>query len=282
MGTSRARRRRFVPAAAATVAALLAGALALAFSVNKGGAALSNTQMLALVHTASTGLSRSPATTFTMTMTLSGDGQQQTIHMSGFGSNGNREASFTATGPGISESSVFLDGVAYVQVPAQAISTNGGKPWIGVRSPNLTGEQQQLESGGPTGLLQSLADFGGTVKDDGSDSVHGVQTTKYTVELNLQSMIERESAVSGSSTSPLVNNPDLNQDFPMSIWIDKQGLPRELTMSFDIDGISMQAVAYFTPTSVVPTISAPPASEVNMLGSLSDFRSSLQQFGASS
>lgn len=276
----RANRRFFLPSALTAAAVAIAVVLVVAFGPGKSGSTLTNTQMLALVHNASNGLARSPATTFTMTMTISGAGQHQTIDMTGVTSNANRTASFTMTGPGVDESMRVVDGVVYVQLPASAVAMNDGKPWVGVPSVTPTAQEQQLESSGPAGLLQSLANVGGTVQDKGTQTVDGVQTTEYSVHIDVSKVLSTENPQLASSLD--VGSLPLN-DVPMTIWLDRQGLPRKLTMQLSLNGVSVDEVATMTPSNAVPHVSAPPASEVRVFNSLSDFETSMaRMYGGAS
>jgi hypothetical protein len=268
------KRRLLLPSAMTAGVLAIAVVLVAMFGLGHGGSAPSNTQMLAALHTASTGLTRAPATTFTMTVTVSAQGQQETLNMSGISSSDNREAAFKMTGPGLDESVLRVDGVGYVAVPPSAVAMNDGKPWIGLRSPTPTAEQEALESSGPAGMLKTLAGVSGTVTDEGSHTVQGVQTTEYSADVNLTSLL--------NATNPQLEqglNPENISipDAPMKIWIDRQGLARQLTLDLSFNGVSVEEVANIRPTNDLPTVSAPPASEVRMYNSISDFVASVQQ-----
>jgi hypothetical protein len=98
-----------------TAGVVAIGAVAIAmFGLGHGRTVLTTTQMLAALHTASTGLTRAPATTFTMTITVTAEDQQETLNMSGVSSSDNRVGAFKMTGPGVEESVLRVDGVGYV------------------------------------------------------------------------------------------------------------------------------------------------------------------------
>ncbi|HVW79963.1 MAG TPA: hypothetical protein VHB69_03360 [Mycobacteriales bacterium] len=266
--------RRLVLPSALTAGAVAVGAvLVAAFGLGSGGSTLSNAQLLAVVHSASHGLTRSPATAFTMTVDVSAQGHQETVDMQGATSRDGRQGSFTMTGPGIAESAVVDRGIVYVSVPPAALSLNDGKPWIGVRSVAPTVAEQQLGASGPAAMLESLAEVGGTVKDEGEQTVQGVPTTEYSVTVNVSQAL-------ASEDPELAKSLDLDGmgigELPMTIWIDRQGLPRRMAIATTFNGVSLDEVANFTPAASVPDVQVPPASQVRMFNSLSDFTASMQ------
>jgi hypothetical protein len=273
---SRFNRRLVMPAALTAVVVTIGAVVIAMFGLGNGGSSLSNAQMLAALHTASTGLTRSPATRFGMTITISKDGHQQTMTMSGFTTD-KHEGSFTMTGAGIDESMVLVNGTLYMKLPAIATSLSYGKPWLGVKAPTPDAGQQQFDSSGPGGLLGGLSEFAGTVHDHGTQTVDGVATTEYSVDIDVNKLISKV-APQLTSSSAFANLGSLGiSDIPMTIWIDRAGLPRKMSLDMSFHGVSMSEIATFTPTDDVPSITAPPASQVYLFNSFTDFNANLER-----
>lgn len=62
--------------------------------------------------------------------------------------------------------------------------------------------------------------------DDGTHTIDGVETTEYSADVNLTSLLNAANPQLEQSLNPTnITIPDA----PLKIWIDKQGLPRQLT-----------------------------------------------------
>lgn len=277
----RRRRRVVAPVVATTALLAVVGVLAATLGLSNTSTPVSNAQLLALVHSASKALTRTPATTFTMTVDVSAFGHTQSIEMAGTSSTANRASTMTVSGPGIRETAVELGGIAYISVPGAAQQLNDGKAWIAVRAPKPTPEMQQLEAAGPAGFLKGLAQVGGKIEDDGTQNVRGAQTTEYSFHIDLLKLLGPNFAKVMGRIPPTVARSLGLDNMPMKVWLDHQGLPRELALDFGFSGVSFKEVAYMTPSSVAPTITAPPASTVRMASSLGQFGRMLRQIGYS-
>ncbi|HEX3897866.1 MAG TPA: hypothetical protein VHW74_01735 [Mycobacteriales bacterium] len=237
---------------------------------------LTNADLLKLVRSASASLNAEPSSTYTMTETISAQGHQETLTISGASSLRNHESTLKMTGGGINETAIDIGNVAYLKNPAFSALVPTNKDWLAIRS-KPTAIEQQLESSGSAGLLNSLATVKGTVVDEGSDTVGGVDTTKYRFRLNALKLFGSTfSTLFGSSATSVLKHFGFDR-MPMTMWLDKQGLPRQIEIDMKIKSVSLTEIEHITPSDTQLSLAAPPASDVHVVGSLDDFGRLLQR-----
>lgn len=273
----RGSRRRSLAAIAATVIVVLGVAAAATTLGSSKGTPVSNAQLVSLVRSASHAFERVPSTTYRMTIDVSGQGHHVSLLMSGVTVTRTHASTFEMKGPGLDEGIIATHGIGYVQVPPAAVASNHGKGWLAVRSLKPTPEQRRLADSGPAGMLKALAVVGGTITNEGVHDVLGVPTTEYSFRADFLRVL-------GPTFSQFIG-PDANarlkllgfDRLPMKLWLDRNGLPREMSLGFSFRGVSMQEVAYMTPSNSIPTITAPPASDVRMVKSVARFGSEVRK-----
>jgi hypothetical protein len=150
---------------------------------------------------------------------------------------------------------------------AHLSSLVGGKPWVEFdlsafrqaegQSGNPLGS---LSDGDPTQILGLLQHLAGSVSEVGTGEVDGVPTTEY------QGTIDLAGGGAGSSVPTLIS-PNLARtlglsNIPVDVWVDGAGRARQVSTSFLVVGLTIEARGDFgsfgTPVSVTP----PPAGEV--------------------
>jgi hypothetical protein len=178
--------------------------------------------------------------------------------------------------------------VLYSRLPSAAASgLPGSKPWVSINLSALlqhaTGSSlSQLEAGqqdDPAAILAYLkqASAGGLHKV-GTSNVRGVPTTEYTAKIDLNKVAAAQGGKLGDVIKSEVKTLGTST-YPMSVWVDHQGLVRQLTSRLSasptapsIPGSSgssgsvhvnvvatIQFFDFGTPVKVTP----PPASQTN-------------------
>lgn len=231
----------------------------------------SNAALLRLVHSASNALDSEPSNTFTMTMTISAGGTTEMLSMSGASSPRNNESSITMSGAGLHEEAIAINGVSYIENPLFTQNLSDGKHWLAVRTLKPTAIQKDLASSGPDGVLKGLAAAGGTVEDEGTQDVHGVETTEYLVHYDALGVFGSTfNAIFGSRANAILKQAGFD-NLPMELWLDANGVPRKTELDIHFRGLSEHEVEYMTPSDKELHLAAPPSSDVHMLGSLEAF-----------
>lgn len=105
---------------------------------------------------------------------------------------------------------------------------------MGAMGGGATGGASSLGSGDPTDQLKMLSQVSEDVKEDGKETINGVETTKYTGTIDLQ----KAAAASGTSAEDLkklqAQYKEMGlQKIPFSLFVDDENLPARMQMSFD-------------------------------------------------
>src|SRR5207244_7198520 len=134
----------------------------------------------------------------------------------------------------------------------------GGRPWVKL---DLTQFQAQGLSSGRDVLanLSLLSAVGTQVEDVGHDVVHGVKTTHYRAQLDLQKVVEHLPPAFAAAKGGL--DQLRGQSLPpmsMDVWLDGAGLPRRLVVGLSIEGTSFEGTTEITDTDTPVHVTAPP------------------------
>lgn len=274
-------RQRFVAPMAVTAVVLAVIGACVAVVGHHTSRPASNADLLRLVRSASGALDNEPSRSFSAEEQLSGHGLHETITMSGVSSMRQQESSFRMVADGVSETGLSIKKMAYLKIPRLNAVLNNGKDWLAIRAPKPDAVQQQLQSSGPASLLNGLATVSGTVRDEGRETVNGVDTTKYRFDIDAMKLLGSTfSALLGPGATTTLEKAGFDS-LPMTLWLDDHGLPRELEIDLHVDGITMHETGYMTPSSKTLALKAPPASDVHFVGTLADFGRMLQDLSGS-
>ncbi|HEX5120724.1 MAG TPA: hypothetical protein VFW65_36545 [Pseudonocardiaceae bacterium] len=171
----------------------------------------------------------------------------------------------------------FVDGTLYARLPGSLLAgLSHGRKWISVDLTALSqhgdGSFQQLltdSPSDPTAMLGFLRGAGGTVTKVGQDTIDGVPTTHYTVELNLDRAAQGQSE--GTQRSIHVLEQQLgSHTLPAQVWIDNQGLVRRIMLHENLKGtadsarsgnVTVDVTATLSDFGAPVTITAPPADQ---------------------
>ncbi|HEV2369894.1 MAG TPA: hypothetical protein VGR90_08450 [Acidimicrobiales bacterium] len=195
----------------------------------------------------------------------------------------NHELDVTAVSGPVSGVEVrSVGGRVYEQLPAGAGAIRGiNTPWVSIPVPAspTSGATGTAPTGDPAATLTQLeALSAGSIigaTEVGSESVRGIDTTRYDLQLNLsalQSLGDLAQASEGLSTSTQIRSAQIQ------VWIDGQGLLRRERLVFDG---TARAPTLTTPVTVQSTVTiepydfgtpvdvhAPPADQVTDLPNL--------------
>lgn len=199
----------------------------------------------------------------------------------------NKSADLTETlpaGQGSGETR-FVNGVIYEKLPGELVSRlSGGKPWISIDVARLSqqgnGSLQQLMTDSPTDPTQMLGFLQGvgSVSKLGQDTVDGVPTTHYDVQIDLDKASQAQGPSAHQATQTLENEIG-SHTLPAQVWIDNQGRMRKVTMQETLQGapatttddhgddqasghVSFSFTAVLSDFGVPVTVTAPPAGQV--------------------
>jgi len=256
----------------ATIAVVVAAVIAIVVSVVGGpsGTRVSNAKLLRLIHASANSINRAPSTTIHMTMDISAEGHHGQMQMNGIESRPNHESTLSITGLGQSLRVLTIGGVVYETVSAAGQSANNNKPWIALHSPTPTPQLKALQDQGPAAYLKVLANVDGRIYDEGKQTVKGVSATKYSFRVNFLSLL----GPTFRNLYPQLTDERLKQtgldNLPMSVWLDRSGLTREMQVSFKYAAVSLNETMYLEPSQLIAHLTAPPPSETNTVSSLQD------------
>jgi hypothetical protein len=256
-------------------AAVLASGIGAAAAGGGGGASgvpLASGQVLALIQQAPLRLLDYPSVKVSIRITISTQGQSLTISATGVQSLAQRDGSFSETLPdGLgSMRGLFSQHVLYLRLPSGR--TVCGRPWISISLAGLPGANQPTSG---TAVLQLLAGASGTVQRIGTQTVDGVATTHYRVSVSYAEAIarvpEQLRTLSESELGSLGISPD--QTFPVDVWLDAQGLARQMQMTMHLADATTTMRVALRGTHQTVHISLPASADVYPLSSLSQLPS---------
>jgi hypothetical protein len=165
-----------------------------------------------------------------------------------------------------------VDSTLYVRMPtALSIWLPAVKPWVAVRGDRSLdafglGELQQ-DPGQLLGLLRASST---SVTKTGTAVVRGVETTRYTAQLELTKALEANAGRLGLSereraelrrAAGELRRQSKQQTLPVVVFVDGDGLVRRLTLGAEGDRISVD----FWDFGAEVDVQAPPASDVQEL-----------------
>ena len=223
------------------------------------------------VHTLAASASAAARTdTFAMEMSTDvtvGDQHVRSVTRSRLDNPGQR-GSFTFVIPGIgSLEGVMSDGRMYIELPAKARASAGGKQWVSAAVPPNDTAQNPATTG--TNLLSYLAGAKGPVTVVGRERVRKVQTTHYRVVLDIDRLLAagRQQQEGLGFVMPDATMPTVKSD-PAGVWLDDQRrirryevVTRVLRADGRTAGTTKIRTEYFD-YGIPVTVHAPPSQDV--------------------
>jgi hypothetical protein len=185
---------------------------------------------------------------------------------------------------------IVVDGpVLYAKVPMLAGFLGATTPWVKI-------DPSELPNGGAgfgaaAGAMQpaaalALIQDALTVEQAGSDTIDGVDATRYRVTLDLVKVLPKLAELSPTSGHQ-ITDADLAKieagltkagmrELPMDVWVDGDGYVKQLQLSVDTSkiegndsGMQLALTVTFSDVGGTFSIEAPPASQVTDINELS-------------
>jgi hypothetical protein len=166
----------------------------------------------------------------------------------------------------------------YINWPLFSKALNASTPWISfdlTKLDEITGidvsSLKSVNQGDPSQTLVYLKAVG-SVEDQGTEDIDGVSTTKYHAVIDLDRIAAQadpgQRAAVRASVKTMKDTYGISE-LPIDVWIDDQGLPRQLSYQIDatVQGqkVTTSLKMNFSDYGVDVNVQAPPASQVTSL-----------------
>lgn len=199
-------------------------------------------------------------------------GPQGDVTVTGEGVGNGQAALFNATtegaalGDGPVEIEVRLvDGTIYQRSQLFTEALGIDAEWISIdlatAVPGLEAVMQQAQQYDPSQFMSQLQDIA-RVSEVGSETVNGVPTKHYTAVSTIRAAFEA-AGVDDATMQQYVDmtGVDLDDDVPMEVWIDEEGLVRRTTVAVTTDAFSTETITDILEYGVPVDVTAPPAAD---------------------
>jgi hypothetical protein len=184
---------------------------------------------------------------------MSMNSAQGTGTISGEGVTGRNRAHMTMNLGGLAGSTlghgeaeiIFENLVYYLRLPASSASQlPSGKTWLKVDLGKLSkqggfdfSDLMQLNQTDPSQTLEFLRGAG-EFKEVGKDQVRGEEATKYHGTVDVNKAVENAPAEARDQARKIFEQAGVTT-IPMDIWVDGEGLVRQLEFKEDVQGMSL-------------------------------------------
>ena len=159
---------------------------------------------------------------------------------------------------------VILDGSVYLQIPGLSDSIPG-KSWIAASADGTDPFSQamapvldQLSSSLDPSL--EMYSHGAQLTESGTETVDGVETTKYVGSVDLEAALAELDGSLAESAQTLIDAGSSNLNF--TVWVDAESLLRKFESVTEIAGQSATTTVTYSKWGEPVDIAAPPADQV--------------------
>jgi hypothetical protein len=210
-------------------------------------------------------------------ISLDGHGQVNFKHREGQISmqfSGLPAAAASVLGEDATISELFTGDAVYVESPSLAGKLPNGARWIKIdvaaAARTLGLDPQSLSSGqaNPAQFLDYLRSLGGTVREAGTDTVRGVQATRYTGTIDLHKVIDQLPSSDRGAAQAAIDKmiSELGAgSIPVQVWVDAQQMVRKMEIAFPLTAggqrLESSVTLEFFDFGPTPAVQAPAASE---------------------
>lgn len=173
----------------------------------------------------------------------------------------------------------FFDDLLYMDMGAMAAAAGAPTRWVSVDLSSIPGNAGMFGSASPgtSDPSQFLEMLRGAGKAEvvGREDVRGVPTTHYAARVSIQDALDASAGEDREGLEEMLAGLGSGGDLaalsmPVEVWIDEAGLPRRLTLTLDLGGITPEVPAGATMTVTMEMfdfgadvgIERPPAGEV--------------------
>jgi hypothetical protein len=268
-------RRTISLLSAVMVLSLLAAACGSGSSSNPTGT--TNTAAYRLVSATATKTQAAKSARMALTATIKAAGHSLTMTGTGEFDTADNEASLAMSIPTpkgtFSLHEIVTGSTVYMRLPAQLMQ-GVGKSWVKIDLGALTGLNQAALSqspnafADPTQALNELRGVSRDVEDLGTESVRGVSTHHYRVDIDLKkaaASLPASARCTFQASTKMLGTSTL----PAEVWIDSQGRLRQMRFSMQFPAVpgatsggSMDMLLDLYDFGVPVHVKAPPASAV--------------------
>ncbi len=168
---------------------------------------------------------------------------------------------------------LLVNSVAYFSLdsfkgltPGTLPSSLSGKKWLKLDLKAFGASASQLNQANPSSSLDTLRGVTSDVQNLGSDTVGGASTTHYRIHIDLAKAVQNAPAAQRTQIQRSIDALGGSGILPADIWIDRQGRPRKLSLSFTAKTATTTTSASesfeFSDFGAGVSITAPPANQV--------------------
>jgi hypothetical protein len=181
---------------------------------------------------------------------------------------------------------LLVNGVAYFSLDSlKKLTTRklphslAGKQWLKLDLKAFGASPSQLNQADPSSSLDALRGVTSDVQNLGTDTVGGAATTHYRIHLDLAKAVQSAPPAQRAQIQSSIDALGGSGILPADIWIDRQGRPRKISLSFtaktETTSISGSESFEYSDFGAAVSITAPPANQV------ADFSQLFSQLGGS-
>jgi len=251
-----------VRAQAVATAAVLASGIGLAAAGGATSTAVpqASGQILALIARSPEALAQYPSLRMTVTINIGTNGRNITLQEHGLVSRDGRLGTVSMALPnGLGQMNSVVSGrTIYVRIAPAHLTETGGRHWAGL---TLSGGQTQPVSGSNAlDYLRLLVGANGHISVLGHDTIDGAPCTHYRVDVDVAKALANAPVQVGDSGQQLLQAGI--HTLPTDVWIDAQGRPRQMKMSYHLDGGSFATTIRFQGSSEPVHATLPLASDI--------------------
>jgi hypothetical protein len=253
---------------AAVLACAVGAALAGAGGASESGVPQASGRILALIARAPATLASYPSIKMTFDIDLDINGQHVSIDENGLTRSDGRGGTLSMTLPrGLGTFTAIVVGrTVYARVAAVKLPLTGGRHWAAV---TFTGGQTQPATGSDAlAYLRLLAGANGTIRVRGHDTIEGAPCTHYMVDVDVAKAAAAAPSQFGDTTQQLVQAGVTT--LPVDVWLDAQGKPRKMKISYHLDGASFSMTIKAQGSNTPVNVTAPRASDVDAVGTFAE------------
>lgn len=164
-----------------------------------------------------------------------------------------------AAGPGGGKAEMIFDGKAFYMRGFMPLGGLGGAQWIrmdlealsGQAGVDLSGMLDQFKSLDPKSQLAMLAGVAEEVEEVGAENVRGVATRHLKASVDLGKALAQMPPAFRATVGPLEKAGV--SVLPVELWVDAEGLPRRLSVDFDLSKLPKSAAPAAAPAGAPPS-----------------------------